>query len=69
MAKDKTTTNVLQRFVFIYVGFAFAVKILLQLISCDSMVLNLRSVLKRGIAYLYLDFIDVYVTFLLSQVI
>ena len=44
--KDKTTTNAFTRFVFIYVGFAFAVKILLQLGSVFLRFLNLRSVLE-----------------------
>ena len=70
MAKDKTTTNALQRFVFIYVGFAFAVKIFLQLGSVipavSQFAFGFRNVV---IAYLHLILLMCVATFLLSQVI
>ena len=68
--KIKTTTNALQRFVFIYVGFAFAVKILLQLGSVIPVVsqfaFGFRNVV---IAYLHLILLMCVATFLLSQVL
>ena len=68
--KIKTTTNALQRFVFIYVGFAFAVKILLQLGSVipavSQFAFGFRNVV---IAYLHLILLMCVATFLLSQVI
>ena len=68
--KIKTTTNPLQRFVFIYVGFAFVVKILLQLGSVipavSQFAFGFRNVV---IAYLHLILLMCVATFLLSQVI
>ena len=68
--KIKTTTNALQRFVFLYVGFAFAVKILLQLGSVipavSQFAFGFRNVV---IAYLHLILLMCVTTFLLSQVI
>ena len=70
MAKDKTTTNALQRFVFIYVGFAFAVKILLQLGSVIPAVSQFAFGFRNVVIALFtLDFTDVCCDFLLSQVI
>jgi ABC-type multidrug transport system permease subunit len=68
--KIKTSTNALQRFVFIYVGFAFAVKILLQLGSVipavSQFAFGFRNVV---IAYLHLILLMCVATFLLSQVL
>ena len=64
MVKIKTTTNPLQRFVFIYVGFAFAVKILLQLGSVipavSQFAFGFRNVV---IAYLHLILLMCVATF------